>query len=50
MNGASVYKLMAKLKFGMASYWYISTENYLVPEFTWLAGEHDFGAKGFVIT
>ncbi|MCP4681766.1 MAG: hypothetical protein GY864_05515 [Desulfobacterales bacterium] len=47
MNGSRAYKLMATLKFGMATYWYISTKNYLIPEFTWLAGEHDFGANGF---
>ncbi len=47
INGSKVYKLMATLKFGMATYWYISSENYLIPGFTWLAGEHDFGAQGF---
>ena len=47
INGSKAYKLMATLKFGMATYWYISNKNYLIPEFTWLAGQHDFGAKGF---
>ncbi len=47
MNGSRVYKLMATLQFGMTSYWYISSKNYLVPQFTWLAGQHDFGAQGF---
>ncbi len=47
INGSKVYKLMASLKFGMPSYWYISSKDYSIPGFTWLAGEHDFGAKGF---
>ena len=47
INGSKVYKLMATLKFGMATYWYISKKNYLIPGFTWLAGQHDFGARGF---
>ncbi len=47
INGSNVYKLMATLKFGMATCWYISGNNYLIPGFTWLAGEHDFGAQGF---
>jgi len=47
ISGSKVYKLKARLRFGMATYWYISSKNDLVSGFTWLAGEHDFGAQGF---
>ncbi len=43
------YKLAAKIKYGMETYWYISCEDYFLKRITWLPkeGQHEFGSHGF---
>ncbi len=49
IEGETFYKLAARIKYGMETYWYISSKDYLLKRIIWLPkeGQHEFGSQGF---
>ena len=48
LQGTVVYKLAARIKYGMETHWYISSEDYLLKRMTWrpIEGLHTYKGQG----